>query len=816
MPEQEAPGPAPQGSLRDLKEGDRAVVESVRGTGAFKRRLLEMGFMPGTEVLIKKYAPLRDPIEFVIKGYHVSLRREEAQDVMVRSVLKGRAAAGARRRLTIALTGNPNSGKTTIFNAITGAHQHVGNWPGVTVERKEGKATVGDCEITVVDLPGTYSLTAYSIEEIVARRYVVHEKPDVVVHVIDASNLERNLHLTTQLLELECKLVLALNMHDALLTSGARLDAEKLGSLLGAPAVTTVGHKGQGVRQLLETVVRVADGREPKVRRVEVRYGHELESHVAPLANRAAELDLAGIPHPPRWVAVKALENDKAILDKVRDCGQAGDALLQEVAQTRKHLQDLYGEEPENLFTERRYGFVAGVLKEVYHAPPVDRVTLSDRIDTVLTHRVLGLPFFFLMIWGMFQFTFTVGAYPMEWIDALVSAFAGAVSGVLNDGLLKSLLVDGVIGGVGSVLVFIPNIFLLFLCISFLEDSGYMARAAFLTDRVMHLLGLHGKAFIPLLMGFGCNAPAIMATRMLESERDRILSILINPLMSCSARLPVYILLAGAFFPPARAGTVIFSIYLLGMVLAVAMGRLFSSTLLRGEASPFVMELPPYRVPTARSLLIHMWDRGKIFLRKMGGVILVGSVAIWALGAFPRDIPFSKDYDRQIQGLQAALQAPDLPAASREQVVRQIAELETARGAEQIEGSYIGKIGKAMEPVFRPLEFDWRNAVALLTGFVAKEIVVSTLGVLYQVGSEETEESEGLMKALRSSGMTPRVAYAFMVFVLVYTPCLGTVAVIRRETNSRKWTAFSVTYTLVLAWLLAFAVVRVGGSLGLA
>jgi len=719
------------------------------------------------------------------------------------------------KSLRIALAGNPNSGKTTLFNAITGARHHVGNWPGVTVEKKEGYITFDDREITVVDLPGTYSLTAYSIEEIVARRFIVHEKPDVVVHVVDASNLERNLFLTTQLLQLGTKVVLALNMSDALHQSGARVDLVKLGTLLGAPAVFTVGHKGGGVRELMETVVRVAEDEHPQLRRIRIPYGHEIESHLGPLTEKAEALELFEIPHPPRWVAIKALENDKELIEEIRESGEKGARFLKEIEETRNHLYSLYGEEPETVFTERLYGFVAGILKEVYTTPPLDRISRSDRIDAVLTHKILGLPVFFLMVWGVFQLTFAVGAAPMEWIDAFVSWLADFVALHMNEGLLRSLVVDGVVSGVGSVLVFLPNIFILFMCISFLEDSGYMARAAFLTDRVMHLLGLHGKAFIPMLMGFGCNAPAIMATRTLESERDRILSILINPLMSCSARLPVYVLITGAFFAPEHAGTVIFSIYLLGLVLAIAMGRLFSKTILPGESAPFVMELPPYRLPTARGLLVHTWDRGKIFLRKMGGVILVGSVVIWALSAFPRDVPFSRDYDAEISSLQARALEREAAGQPAKGFRRQIAGLEAAKEAARIEGSYIGRIGKAMEPVFLPLEFDWRNAVALLTGFVAKEIVVSSLGVLYQVGEEAEETSEGLIQALRKSEMTPLVSYAFMAFVLIYTPCLGTVAVIRRETNSWKWTAFSVGYAVCLAWVVAFVIVRGGRLVGL-
>ncbi len=719
------------------------------------------------------------------------------------------------KSLRIALAGNPNSGKTTLFNAITGARHHVGNWPGVTVEKKEGTTSLNGVVIDVVDLPGTYSLTAYSIEEIVARRFIVHDKPDVVVHVIDASNLERNLFLTTQLLQLGSKVVLALNMSDALEQTGASIDAHKLGSLLGAPAVFTVGHKGAGIADLLETVVEVAEGKHPMVRQVRIPYGHEIESHLDPLTERAEALDLFEIPHPPRWVTIKALENDQELIDEVSESGESGVRFLEEIKETRDHLYSLYGEEPETVFTERLYGFVAGILKEVYTEPPLDRISRSDQIDSVLTHKIFGLPVFFLMVWGVFQLTFAVGAAPMDWIDAFVAWIAGFASANMDDGLFKSLIVDGIISGVGSVMIFLPNIFILFMCISFLEDSGYMARAAFLTDRVMHLLGLHGKAFIPMLMGFGCNAPAIMATRTLESERDRILSILINPLMSCSARLPVYVLITGAFFAPEQAGTVIFSIYLLGLVLAIAMGRLFSKTVLPGKAAPFVMELPPYRLPTGRGLLIHTWDRGKIFIRKMGGVILVGSIVIWTLSTFPQEVELSKDYDAEIARVQEQLDVDTSQQGANGTLDQKIADLEIAKESERVEKSYIGRIGKVLEPVFRPLEFDWRSAVGLLTGFVAKEIVVSTMGVLYQVGPEEDEESEGLIEALRNSDMTPLTSYAFMAFVLIYTPCLGTIAVIRRETNSLKWTAFSVGYAVLLAWIVAFAIVRVGSLIGL-
>jgi ferrous iron transport protein B len=723
----------------------------------------------------------------------------------------------AKKHLTIALAGNPNAGKTTIFNAITGAHQHVGNWPGVTVEKKEGRATFGEYDLTIVDLPGTYSLTAYSIEEIVARRYVVHERPDVVVQIIDAGNLERNLLLTTQLIELECKLVLALNVFDAVEESGAKIDIEMLGTLLGAPAVATVGTRESGIQELMETVIRVAEDEHPKLRPIEVRYGTEIDDHLDELQGLLKGVQLFDTPHPVRWTAIKLLEQDEEILRVIREKNGASEELLHKVEKVRHHLTSLYRDDPESVITERRYGFVAGVLKEVYSEPTLDRISMSDQIDSVLTHKFVGLPVFFLAIWGMFQATFTIGAIPADGLEAFVAWLASTVNGMIAPGLLRDLIVEGAINGVGAVLVFLPNIFILFFCISFFEDTGYMARAAFLTDRVMHMLGLHGKAFIPMLMGFGCNVPAIMATRTLESHRDRVLTILINPLISCSARLPVYILLAGAFFTEKYAGTAIFSIYLLGMVLAIAMGKLFSKTILPGESAPFVMELPPYRLPTLKSSMLHTWERGKIFIRKMGGLILVGSVLIWFLGAFPQQVEFSKDYDTTIAGLQSAVAPPtdQMAVEDVDKINSRIAELEIAKETERLEKSYIGRIGKVIEPVLAPLGFDWRGGVALATGFVAKEIVVSTLGVLYQTGTESTEEDDGLREALAASNMTPLSAYAFMAFVLIYTPCLGTIAAIRRETNSWKWTAFSVSYSLALAWVVAALIVYGGRVLGL-
>ena len=715
-----------------------------------------------------------------------------------------------KETITVALAGNPNSGKTTIFNHITGTRQHVGNWPGVTVEKKEGLIQHNGHRLRIVDLPGTYSLTAYSIEEIVARRFLVDEKPDVVVDIVDASNLERNLYLATQLIELGVKLILALNMADVAEARGHEIDAGKLGTLLGVPVVFTVGTKNQGIKELLNKVVEVAEDRDTVSRHIHIAYGHELEKEIKKIQDVIWKDPSIGRRYSTRWLAVKLLENDGAVKEGVEALGDLGTRILAQAEAGRVHLAKLYQDDTEMVLTDQRYGFISGALKEVLRVSAASKFDLSRQIDLVLTNRLLGFPLFIFFIWAMFQLTFTLGAYPMAWLDVGVGSLGGLVGKVLSPGLLRDFLVDGVIAGVGSVIIFLPNILLLFFCIALFEDTGYLARAAFIMDRVMHLIGLHGKSFIPLLMGFGCNAPAIMATRTLESERDRILTILINPLMSCSARLPVYVLLAGTFFG-ASAGNVIFSIYSLGIALAIAMGKLFRITLFRGESAPFVLELPPYRVPTLKSLLIHMWDRSAIFLRKMGGVILVGSMVVWFLGAFPRH-PDAPAFESTGRSQTALTPAPAELASAGPGAGHEIG----ASGREEfrLERSYLGRLGRIIQPIFAPLGFDWQTSVAVLSGFVAKEIVVSTLGVLY-AGSHENEENEALRRALRASGMTPLAAYALMAFVLTYVPCLATVGAIRRETNSWKWTVFSIAYTLTLAWVVAFVIYQGGRLFGL-
>jgi ferrous iron transport protein B len=720
---------------------------------------------------------------------------------------------------TIALTGNPNSGKTTIFNNLTGTRQHVGNWPGVTVEKKVGTVIHNGHRLQVVDLPGTYSLTAYSIEEIVARRFLVDSKPDVVVDIVDASNLERNLYLATQLIEMGVKLILALNMADVAQARGHEIDADSLGTLLGVPVVFTIGTKNQGMKELLDKVLEVVEDRDTVSRHIHISYGHELEKEIKKIQDVIWRDPSIGERFSTRWLAVKLLENDAAVQERVGSLGEIGKEIMAQAETSRERLTAFYKDDPEMVLTDQRYGFIGGALKEVLKITSRTKFDLSRQVDLVLTNRILGFPVFIFFIWAMFQLTFTLGAYPMEWIDAGVSLFGAVVTALLPAGLLQDLLVNGIIAGVGSVIIFLPNILILFFCIALFEDTGYLARAAFIMDRVMHIIGLHGKSFIPLLMGFGCNVPAIMATRTLESERDRLLSILINPLISCSARLPVYILLAGTFFG-ASAGNVIFSIYALGIALAISMGKLFSVTLFRGDIAPFVMELPPYRAPTLKSLLIHMWDRSQIFLRKMSGVILVGSILVWVLGSFPRspDLHRGQAVER---GATSATQESVLTVTESQQPVSPAGTENNLKNSDpdnemaRLESSFLGQLGHLIQPIFAPLGFDWRTSVAVLTGFVAKEIVVSTLGVLYAAGADVNEESEALRRSLRTSGITPLGAYALMAFVLIYIPCLATVAVIRRETNSWKWTVFSISYSLVLAWVVSFLIYQGWRIIGL-
>lgn len=679
-----------------------------------------------------------------------------------------------KRKLTVALSGNPNSGKTTIFNNLTGSRQHVGNWPGVTVEKKEGSLRHGDTDFTIVDLPGTYSLTAYSLEEVIVRDYISVEKPDVVVNVIDASNLERNLYLTTQLMELGVPMIVALNMMDEAEENGFIIDLDLLSTLLGVPVVPMVGLRNKGTTDLKDMVLEVIQGTKT-MRGITINYGAELEDELEKISG-ALDADPAFMEHigdrySSRWMAVKLLEDDERVENQVFAATSLDSNLPDLLDRSRRHLESILGEDTETIIVDMRYGFVAGIVREaLVKTKPDDRMSRSDRIDNVLTHRIMGFPIFGLLMWLMFFLTFAVGEYPMGWIESLVGVLSDYLSDHVTIVWLKSLLVDGILAGVGGVIVFTPQIFIIYLCISLFEDTGYMSRAAFIMDRIMHHLGLHGKSFIPMLMGFGCNVPAIMATRTLENDKDRLLTILINPLMSCTARLPVYALLAGAFFA-GNEGTVTFSLYIMGVILAVLLAKLFRRVFFPGPSEPFVMELPPYRVPTLKGTFVHMWDKGSLFIRKAGTIILAGSIFVWIISYFPKGI----------DGYGSA-------------------------------ESWAGSIGRILEPLVKPLGFNWIAVVAILMGLIAKEVVVSTFGGILGAGADEV----GIQAALRDREVfTPRTAYGFMAFTLLYTPCLATIAMIRKETGSRGWTAFAVGYSLVLAWVVAFIINQGGRLLGI-
>ncbi|MBF0623267.1 MAG: ferrous iron transport protein B [Magnetococcales bacterium] len=707
------------------------------------------------------------------------------------------------KRITVALAGNPNCGKTALFNHMTGARQRVGNFSGVTVSRKEGEVRHRGWTIRLMDLPGTYSLSTHTLEEIVCRDYLLDQKPDIILNVLDAGNLDRNLFLTTQLIEIGRPRVHALNMADEARRKGIVIDQPVFSRLLDGPAVATVGRTGEGIPALLDALVDTAEQRfQP--RGVAIPYDLHSDCHLEGAIGRVQNQLLGALPSDvdpdqTRWLAIKLLEGDEETVRRTTDQAE----LIRLVQRERDTLARDHGEPVEILLANGRYGFIHGLLEETVTqaADPANRFNITRLIDRVVLNRAVGLPLFLGFMWIMFETTFTLGAYPMDWIDAGVLWLSGFLQGALPAGLATDLLVEGIVGGVGGVIIFLPNIIILFLFISFFEDTGYMARVAFLMDRFMHGIGLHGKAFIPMLMGFGCSVPAIMATRTMENPRDRLVTILVNPFMSCSARLPVYLLIIGAFFQE-RAGTVLFGLYLLGILTAMLAAVMLKKTLFRGLTEAFVMELPPYRVPTARAVILHMWEKAVEFLKKMGGVILVGSILIWFLQSFPRDVTLSVDYAGQLATLEEMADTPE-----REQA---ILDLTNRQAAEEQEKRLLGIIGQAIQPFFAPLDLDWRASIALLTGFVAKEVVVSTLGVLYTVGEEQDESSVGLREKL-AGAMSPAVALGFLVFTLLYVPCLATIAAIRRETVSWRWPLFSVGFSTAVAWLFAFVTVHIGG-----
>ncbi|MBN2208791.1 MAG: ferrous iron transport protein B [Candidatus Coatesbacteria bacterium] len=712
-------------------------------------------------------------------------------------------------QIKIALAGNPNSGKTTIFNSITGARQHVGNYPGVTVEKKEGSTVYDGHELNVVDLPGIYSLTAYSIEELVARHFIIDEKPDVVINVIDASNLERNLYLTVQLIELGAPLVLAFNMSDVADHRGMQFDLELLSKLLGAPIVLTVGHKKKGQDELLETAIKVAR-KEITYPPVSISYGKRINRLLDGIeALVKSDAGFAG-RRPARWVALKLLENDCRAFAHVKSS-----ALAQAVREGIEFIQKVAGDNPETVIAERRYGFISGACQEAVRSSVEARHDVSDRIDAVLTNRVLALPIFLALMWLMFKFTFVASEPLVHWIELGFEALGEAIGRVLpGEGAIKSLLIDGIIGGVGGVLVFVPIIGLLFLFMAVLEATGYMARAAFIMDRYMHKVGLHGQSFIPMILGFGCTVPGIMACRVIPDRRDRLVTILVTPFMSCGARLPIYGLFIGAFFAES-GGTVLFALYATGILVALLSARILRKFVLKGDASPLVMELPPYRMPTVRGILLQTWEQVRMYIRKAGTIILLGSVLMWFLSSFPWQRSYSSDYEAQIASAQ------ELYYGDPASLGAAVKHIEGREHAERLEGSYAGRLGRALEPLIRPLGFTWRIGVALIGGLVAKEVVVSTLGTLYSVsdaGEEPQSLRERLQNARRPDGRkvyTPLVAFTLMVFSLLYLPCVAALAMIRKETGTWKWPLFTLAYTTGVAWVVSFLVHQLGSVLGI-
>ena len=744
-------------NLSELRTGDKATILKVRGHGGFRKRIVEMGFIKGETVKVLQNAPLQDPVKYQVMGYEVSLRRQEAEMIEVETQKSASAKTVEQKQINVALVGNPNCGKTSLFNFASGAHERVGNYSGVTVDAKEGFADFEGYRLKLIDLPGTYSLSAYSPEELYVRRQLVDDTPDVIINVIDASNIERNLYLTTQLMDMHLRVVCALNMFDEMEHRGDQLNIDTLSSLMGMPMVPTSFKTGRGLKELLSEVVHIFENREGHdnyYRHQHINHGHEIEDGITNIQKFLKGNELLRLRYSTRWLAIKLLENDKEAERVVASLPEA--AQIKEVRdQAVRRVLEETGDDSETAIMDAKYGFIRGALEEAQYKMGTKKnmYKTTHRLDALINNKWLGFPIFIFLLYLMFEVTFTLGQYPMDWIDAGVGWLGEFISMNMPEGPLKAMLVDGIIGGVGAVIVFLPQILILYSFISFMEDSGYMARAAFIMDKLMHGMGLHGKSFIPLIMGFGCNVPAVMATRTIESRRSRLITMLVLPMMSCSARLPVYIMIAGAFFAVKYQSLVMISLYCTGIVLSVVMARILSSWVIKGDDTPFVMELPPYRFPTAKAIFRHTWEKGKQYLKKMGGVILVASIIVWALGYFG-----------------------------------------TMGVAPSLEESFIGLLGKAIEPVFRVQGFDWRLDVSLLAGVGAKEIVASTIAVLYN----------------GDYNFSPLVAYSFLLFVLIYFPCIATIVAIKHESGSWRWAGFAAVYTTMLAWIVSALFYQVG------
>ena len=768
--------------LSELKTGEQAVIVKVHGHGGFRKRIIEMGFIKGKAVEVLLNAPLQDPVKYKLMGYEVSLRRQEAEMIEVMSAedasqLKpaesGRQALITRethpddylqhmalrehRTINVALIGNPNCGKTSLFNFASGAHGHVGNYSGVTVDASVAHASFFGYEFNLTDLPGTYSLSCYSPEELYVRQHLSEQMPDVVINIIDSSNIERNLYLTTQLIDMDLRIVGALNMYDEFEGRGDKLDLQTLSTLFGIPMVPTSFKSGMGVKELFKAVIQVYEGSSKEARHLHINYGHEIEDGIRHIQQYLKPDPSVHTRYSTRYVALKLLEHDTDMEHFISQ--RAGSQTARIMAARDKasaRVQEETAQEAETAIMDAKYGFINGALREAgfQQGTKKDTYRTTHLIDRVLSHKYLGFPIFFAILFLMFQTTFVLGQYPMDWIDAGVEWLGQWVAASMPEGPLRSMLVDGIIGGVGAVIVFLTQILILYFFISLMEDSGYMARAAFIMDRLMHGMGLHGKSFIPLVMGFGCNVPAVMATRTIESRRSRLITMLILPFMSCSARLPIYIMIIGTFFAVEYQSWVMLSLYVMGILMAVIVSKVFSTWIIKGEDTPFVMELPPYRWPTAKAIGRHTWEKGKEYLKKMGGIILVASIIVWALGYFG-------------------------PKGT----------------AQDMEQSFIGLMGQWIAPLFTLQGFNWQLDVSLIAGVGAKEIVASTIGVLG--GLED---------------LSPLAAYCYLLFVLLYFPCIATIAAIKHETNSWRWAMTAAVYTTCLAWVVSAVVYQIGSS----
>lgn len=832
--------------LSDLNTGEQGVIVKVNGHGSFRKRLIEMGFIAGKKVTVVLNAPLKDPIEYEILGYKLSLRRSEAEQIEViseseaKEVMKKdssfdtiyaddcdeewslnnlmkKLAEERKHVIRVALVGNPNCGKTSLFNVASGSHEHVGNYSGVTVDAKEGRFEYKGYKFVLVDLPGTYSLSAYSPEELYVRKNLIDNVPDVVINVVDASNIERNLYLTAQVIDMNLKVVMALNMYDELKAKGDELDIKQLGYLLGMPVCPTVSRDGTGIPELFDTVIKIYTQSDPKLaRHIHINHGAELEKSIDRIKLLLQKNQSLRDKYSTRYLAIKYLEDDKDI-EKIIDTLPNRDEIISARVIEEQRIIDLLHTNTESAIVDAKYAFIQGALAETYkpHQDATPRKTVTDKIDAIVTNKWMAFPIFIAVLYLIFQTTFAVGDYPMQWIDWFVGKFGDFVATFMADGWLKDLVVDGIISGVGSVLVFLPNILILYFFISLMEDSGYMSRAAFIVDKLMHKIGLHGKSFIPMVMGFGCNVPAIMATRAIESRKSRMITIAIIPFMSCAGRLPIFVLLAGAFFPH-NAALVLLGIYLLGIVLAI-LSAIVLSKFVKDDDLPFVMELPPYRIPTAKAIWRHTWEKGQQYLQKMATTILICSVIIWFLGYFPKNkelMAAQEEYATLAQTpagrLSANADEVDVNAATttKKELMTRIDSLY----AYQQENSYIGQLGRMVSPALDPLGFNWKMDVGLLTGIAAKELVVSTLGVMYSEGAKVSEghdmsEDTQLQSALVND-VTPAAALSFMVFILLYFPCVATFVAIKNETGKWRWAVACCAYTMAVAWIMSFIVYR--------